>query len=146
MEIPEDLLYTEQHEWAHVEGKIVTVGITDFAQSQLGDIVYLDLPKEGTEVSAEDTFGVVESVKAVSDLYVPVSGRIIDVNTSLSDSPDIINDDPYGEGWMIKIQMGSEHQPELKNLLEHAAYEELVEGSGSHDDDLEEELDGDEDE
>ncbi|MBI2608508.1 MAG: glycine cleavage system protein GcvH [Deltaproteobacteria bacterium] len=146
MEIPEDLLYTEQHEWAHVEEKIVTVGITDFAQSQLGDIVYLDLPKEGTEVSAEDTFGVVESVKAVSDLYAPVSGRVVDVNTSLADSPSLVNDDPYNEGWMIKIQMDSAGNPELKHLLASSAYEELVEGQESSEDGMEKELAGDEDE
>ena len=134
MEYPEDLLYTEEHEWARVEEKIVTIGITDFAQKQLGDIVYLDLPSEGDELSQEDTFGVIESVKAVSDLYSPVSGKVVEVNTSLLDSPEIINQDPYGEGWMLRIEIEDEGSDELEELLSAPTYEKLVEAQEGKED------------
>ncbi len=128
MEFPEDLLYTEQHEWAHLEDGIVTVGVTDFAQQQLGDIVYLDLPSEGDELNQEDTFGVIESVKAVSDLYSPVTGQVVEVNTSLLESPELVNQDPYGEGWMMKIKVNKkEVEDELKELLDHEKYKKFVE-------------------
>lgn len=130
-EFPEDLLYTEQHEWALVEDKIVTVGVSDFAQNQLGDIVYLDLPSEGDVLNQEDTFGVIESVKAVSDLYSPISGKVIEINSAVVDSPEIVNDDPYGEGWLIKIKMDSGKEKELESLLDAHAYEELVGQQGS---------------
>lgn len=134
MEFPEDLLYTEEHEWARVEDKTVTIGITDFAQKQLGDIVYLDLPGEGDELSQEDTFGVIESVKAVSDLYSPVSGRVVEVNTSLLDSPEIINQDPYGEGWMLRIEIEDEGSDELDELLNAQDYEKLVQAQEGKED------------
>lgn len=128
MDFPEDLLYTEQHEWAHLEDDIVTVGVTDFAQQQLGDIVYLDLPSEGDVLNQEDTFGVIESVKAVSDLYAPISGKVVEVNTSLLESPELVNQDPYGEGWMMKIKVHKKGvEAELKNLLNHEKYKKLVE-------------------
>ncbi|MBI2026227.1 MAG: glycine cleavage system protein GcvH [Deltaproteobacteria bacterium] len=130
MEFPEDLLYTEQHEWALVENNVVTVGVTDFAQNQLGDVVYLDLPTEGDVLNQEDTFGVIESVKAVSDLYSPVSGKVIEVNTAAVDSPEIVNDDPYGEGWLVKIKVDPSRQKELEGLLDAHSYEELVSSRG----------------
>ena len=105
MNLPEDLKYTKEHEWITTEGNIVTIGITDYAQDSLGDIVYLELPQEGGAVAKDDTFGVVESVKAVSDLYSPATGEVIEVNDALVDSPEVINDDPYGEAWMIKVQI-----------------------------------------
>ncbi len=108
MKLPEELKYTKEHEWITTEGDIVTIGITDYAQDSLGDIVYLELPDEGSSVSKDDTFGVVESVKAVSDLYSPATGEVIEVNDALVDSPEVINDDPYGEGWMLKVQVDGE--------------------------------------
>jgi glycine cleavage system H protein len=105
MNLPEDLKYTKEHEWIKEDGNILTIGITDYAQDSLGDIVYLELPEEGTEIAKDDTFGVVESVKAVSDLYSPATGEVTEVNDSLVDSPEVINDDPYGEAWMIKVQV-----------------------------------------
>ncbi len=105
MNLPEDLKYTKEHEWITTEGNILTIGITDYAQDSLGDIVYLELPEEGGTVAKDDTFGVVESVKAVSDLYSPATGEVVEVNDALVDSPEVINDDPYGEAWMIKVQV-----------------------------------------
>jgi glycine cleavage system H protein len=105
MNLPEDLKYTKEHEWIKENGNILTIGITDYAQDSLGDIVYLELPEEGTELAKDDTFGVVESVKAVSDLYSPATGEVTEVNDALVDSPEVINDDPYGEAWMIKVQV-----------------------------------------
>ncbi len=125
MEFPEELRYTREHEWALVEGNTVTVGITDYAQDSLGDIVYLELPEEGTEVESHEPFGVIESVKAVSDLYAPVTGRVIEVNKDLVDQPEIINEDPYGEGWMIKIEM--DDPSELDELLTAEEYRRFIE-------------------
>jgi glycine cleavage system H protein len=104
MEFPEDLKYTEQHEWARNEGGRVRVGITDFAQDALGDVVYVDTPDVGTEVTGGEPFGEVESTKSVSDVYAPVSGVVVEVNVVLADMPDRVNEDPYGEGWMIVIE------------------------------------------
>jgi glycine cleavage system H protein len=103
MEYPEDLRYTEQHEWARREEDRVRVGITDFAQDALGDVVYVDIPQTGTEVRAGQTFGEVESTKSVSDVYAPISGTVVESNAALTDRPQLVNDDPYGEGWMIAI-------------------------------------------
>ena len=105
MKLPEELKYTKEHEWISIDGNVVTIGITDYAQDSLGDIVYLELPEEGAALTKDDTFGVVESVKAVSDLYSPVSGEVIETNDSLVDSPEVINDDPYGEAWMLKVNI-----------------------------------------
>ncbi len=124
MEFPEDVKYSKEHEWVLVEGNVATVGITDYAQEQLGDIVFVELPAVGDKVSKEDAFGVVESVKAVSDIYAPVSGKVLEVNDDLPDNPEIINEDPYGDGWMIKIEM---NDPEdLEDLMGAAEYEEYV--------------------
>ncbi|NPC71417.1 glycine cleavage system protein GcvH [Corallococcus exiguus] len=122
--IPQDLKYTQEHEWARVAGKSVVVGITDHAQTTLGDIVYVELPKLGTQVSVGDSFGTVESVKAVSELFAPVSGTIVKVNTDLTEEPENLNTDPYGDGWLVEIELSDAGQ--LSNLLDAAAYEKLI--------------------
>ncbi len=122
--IPEDYYYTKDHEWAQVDENIVTVGVTEFAQQSLGEIVYVELPEEGQKVSQGEPFGVVESVKAVSDLYSPVSGTVIEVNTSLTENPSILNDNPMNDGWLIRIEMDSEK--ELANLIKSVEYKKLV--------------------
>ncbi len=122
--IPEDYYYTKEHEWAQVDENIVTVGITEFAQTQLGEVVYVDLPEEGQKVTQGTSFGVVESVKAVSDLYCPVSGTVIEVNTTLMDDPASLNDDPINQGWLVRIEMDSEK--ELANLMRAPEYKKLI--------------------
>jgi glycine cleavage system H protein len=124
MEFPEDYKYSKEHEWVLVEGNVATVGITDFAQDQLGDIVFVELPAVGDKVSKEDAFGVVESVKAVSDIYAPVSGKVIEVNDDLPENPEMLNEDAYGDGWIIKIEMSDPE--ELSDLLSATEYEEYV--------------------
>ena len=124
MKCPADLKYTKDHEWLRAEGKIAVVGITDHAQDALGDIVFVELPAVGVEVKARGTFGVVESVKAVSDLFAPVSGTVVEVNSALPDAPDAINKDPYGAGWMIKVTMAD--PKEVDGLMSAADYEKLV--------------------
>lgn len=124
-----DLRYTKTHEWVKVEGDIATVGITDFAQEQLSDIVYVDLGTIGKKVKQGDTFGTIEAVKAVSDLYAPVSGEIISLNEDLKTTPDLVNKEPYGKGWMVKIRITN--SAELTNLLAPEDYEELV-GKTTH--------------
>lgn len=124
MRIPEDLKYTKEHEWVRVEGNIGTVGITDFAQSELGDIVFVDLNKNLTEVSQGQVFGTVEAVKTVSDLFAPISGKIVEFNTNLESNAEVVNKDPYGEGWMIKIEISN--PSELDNLLDANAYRALI--------------------
>jgi glycine cleavage system H protein len=124
MEFPEDLKYSKEHEWVLVEGSVATVGITDYAQDQLGDIVFVELPAVGDKVSKEDAFGVVESVKAVSDIYAPVSGKVVEVNDDLPENPEMLNEDPYGDGWIIKIEMND--LEELQDLMTAAEYEEYV--------------------
>ena len=121
---PEDLKYTREHEWARVEGERATVGITDYAQEALGDIVYVDLPAAGTAVSAGERFGEVESTKSVSDIYSPVSGTIVERNDDLDKSPEIINSDPYGRGWLVVVQVGD--PSELDGLMDAEAYSSLV--------------------
>jgi glycine cleavage system H protein len=121
---PEDLKYTREHEWARVEGDRATVGITDYAQEALGDIVYVDLPAAGTAVSAGERFGEVESTKSVSDIYSPVSGTIVERNDDLDKSPEIINSDPYGRGWLVVVQVGD--PSELDGLMNAEAYSSLV--------------------
>lgn len=122
--IPEDFYYTKDHEWAQVDENIVTVGITEWAQNNLGEVVYVELPEEGQKVTQNEPFGVVESVKAVSDLYSPVTGTVIEVNTPLLESPGSINDDPMEEGWLIRIEMDTER--ELANLMKAADYKALI--------------------
>jgi len=128
MEFPEELKYTEEHEWVMVEDETVTVGITDFAQDQLGDVVFVELPAVGTVVEAGKPFGVVESVKAVSDVYAPVSGEVVEINEELPDSPETINTSPYDDGWMIKIKLAD--AAELEGLMDADAYQEFVEEEG----------------
>jgi len=121
---PDNLRYTKEHEWVRIEGKVATVGVTGFAVEQLGDVTMLELPDEGDTVAQDDVFGTVESVKAVSDLFAPLSGKVVKVNTPLNDTPEYVNDDPYDEGWMIQIEITNE--AEIDALLDAAAYAELV--------------------
>lgn len=125
MEFPEGLKYSKEHEWVLVEDKIATIGITDYAQQELGDIVYVELPEVGEKIVKDDPFGAVESVKAVSDIYAPVSGTVIEVNDSLPDSPETINDDAYGDGWMVRVEMSD--MDDLKDLMSAEEYAEYVE-------------------
>ncbi len=125
MDIPEDLQYSKEHEWTRSEGNRMVVGITDFAQEELGDIVFIELPEVGTAVEAMGPFGVVESVKAVSDLYAPVSGTVVAANTQLEERPELVNTSPYDEGWMIVIE--ASNPEELQNLLSAAAYQSYIE-------------------
>ena len=122
--IPDDYYYTKDHEWAQVDENIVTVGITEFAQNALGEIVYVELPEEGQKVTQNEPFGVVESVKAVSDLFAPVSGTVIEVNTSLGDDPAVLNDNPMNDGWLVRIEMDTEK--ELANLMRAPEYKKVV--------------------
>jgi glycine cleavage system H protein len=122
--VPKDLRYTKDHEWVKVDGDVATIGVTDFAANQLGDVVFVDLPKVGGAVEQFATFGVVESVKAVSDLYAPLSGEVAEVNADLSAKPELVNSDPYGDGWMIKVRVGDAGQ--VEGLLDAAAYEKLT--------------------
>ena len=125
MEIPDDLRYTSEHEWVRVEPDgTVTVGITDYAQSQLGDIVFVELPAVGKQLSKGGEAAVVESVKAASDIYAPISGKVIEVNEELPDSPNTINEDPYGDGWLVRLQ--PKNVAEVEELLDSDAYEALV--------------------
>lgn len=124
MNIPAELKYTKDHEWIRVEGNIATVGITDFAQSELGDIVYVEIETEGEELDQEEVFGSVEAVKTVSDLFMPISGKIIEFNSALESDPEAVNKDPYGNGWMIKIEISD--TAELENLLDAAGYQALI--------------------
>ncbi|UCD94827.1 MAG: glycine cleavage system protein GcvH [Candidatus Zixiibacteriota bacterium] len=124
MNIPAELKYTKEHEWVKVDGSVVVVGITDYAQGELGDIVFVELPSVGTEVKAMEPFGTIEAVKAVSDLFSPISGKIAEANPVLEDDPMVINRDPYGEGWMIKVEIGD--PAELDGLLDSEAYEKLI--------------------
>lgn len=122
MNIPEGLLYTKDHEWVKVDGANATVGITDFAQGELGDIVYVDITTVGQDVQEHEVFGSVEAVKTVSDLYMPVSGKVLEVNPDLETSPEKVNSDPYGEGWMIRIQLSGK----TDGMLTAAQYKELI--------------------
>ncbi|HJQ27809.1 MAG TPA: glycine cleavage system protein GcvH [Rubrobacter sp.] len=122
MEVPEDLKYSKNHEWVRTEDDIATIGVTDHAQDELGDVVFVELPAEGDTFGAGEAFGTVESVKAVSDLYAPVGGEVVEVNSALEDAPEKINEDPYGEGWIIKLRTTEE-----ANLLSPEEYEKVVE-------------------
>ena len=124
MNIPEDLSYTKDHEWVRLEGDHVVIGITDFAQRELGDIVYVDVDTEGDVVEKEAVFGSVEAVKTVSDLFMPISGEVVEFNEGLEDAPELVNSDPYGDGWMIKVAVSDE--TELGQLLTSQQYKELV--------------------
>jgi glycine cleavage system H protein len=122
LSIPDDLQYTKSHEWVRAEDGTVTIGITDHAQEELGDVVFVELPDVGDTIGAGDSFGTVESVKAVSDLYTPVGGEVVEVNSSLEDAPEKINDDPYGEGWIVRLSTSEE-----ADLLSPEEYEKVVE-------------------
>lgn len=124
MNIPSDLKYTKDHEWVKIEGDVATVGITDFAQSELGDIVYVEVETVDEELEREEVFGTVEAVKTVSDLFLPLSGEIVEFNESLEEEPEKVNTDPYGEGWMIKIKMSD--AAEVEDLMSSDDYKELV--------------------
>ena len=126
MNIPADLKYTKEHEWIKVDGDVATVGITDFAQGELGDIVYVEIETEGETLDAEEVFGTVEAVKTVSDLFMPLSGEVLEFNEGLEADPEIVNKDPYGDGWMIKIKLSD--ASEVDNLLSADAYKELIAG------------------
>ena len=120
----QDLRYTKEHEWVRVEGDLAIVGITDYAARQLGDIVFVELPETGRSLAQSDAVGVIESVKAVSDLFAPISGEVVEANAELTTSPELVNSDPFGKGWMLRIRMADKSQ--LDGLLDQAAYEELT--------------------
>ena len=124
MNFPAELKYTKDHEWIRINGKEATIGITDFAQGELGDIVFLDISTEGDTLNAEEIFGTVEAVKTVSDLFMPVSGKVLEVNKALEKTPDAVNKDPYGTGWMIKVEMSDPSQ--VEKLLSSNDYQSLV--------------------
>ena len=124
MNVPQNLKYTKDHEWVSVDGDIATIGITDFAQSELGDIVYVEIETEGETLDQEEVFGSVEAVKTVSDLFMPISGEIIEFNGDLDKDPELVNSDPYGKGWMIKVKMTN--ASEVDSLLDAAGYTALV--------------------
>lgn len=124
MAYPNDYRYTDEHEWVRVEGDIATVGITDYAQHELGDVVYVELPKVGVKLNAGQSLGTVESVKAVSDIYAPVSGEVTEVNSSLADSPETINNDPHGKAWLIKLKLAN--AAEVSKLMNASAYEAFI--------------------
>ena len=125
MEFPEDLKYTREHEWVSLDGNVATIGITDHAQQQLGDVVFVELPAVGDRVEKSDAFGVVESTKAVSDVYAPVSGEVAEVNDDLPDNPELLNEDPYGDGWMVKITLGD--RSDLDDLMSADEYRSYLE-------------------
>jgi glycine cleavage system H protein len=126
--IPADLKFSKTHEWVRVEGDIATIGISDHAQAELGDITYLDLPKPGSSVEKGSQFGEIESVKAVSELYAPVSGEVIEANTGIADTTEVVNEDPYGAGWLIKVRIADKSQ--LDTLLDAAGYEAIADEGG----------------
>lgn len=125
MNIPENLKYTKDHEWVKIEGDEAYVGITDYAQNELGDIVFVEIESEGDQLDKEEVFGTVEAVKTVSDIFMPVSGEVLEVNSKLEDSPEVINKDPYGEGWLIKLKITNKE--ELDDLLDSSGYKALLE-------------------
>ncbi|MFT4680580.1 MAG: glycine cleavage system H protein [Flavobacteriales bacterium] len=126
MSVPADLKYSKEHEWIKIDGDVATIGVTDFAQGELGDIVYVEIETEGETLDKEEVFGTVEAVKTVSDLFMPVSGEVIEFNAAIESAPESVNSDPYGEGWMIKVKMSN--PSEAEELLDAAAYEDLIAG------------------
>ncbi len=128
MKVPENLLYTKEHEWVKVDGDVATVGITDYAQDQLGDIIYVELPEVGRKVKQMEAVATVEAVKTAADVYAPVSGEVVEINEKLSEKPELLNQDPYGEGWMFRIKL--ENPDELKELLSPEEYRKLIEAEG----------------
>jgi glycine cleavage system H protein len=136
MEFPEGLKYSKEHEWVLVEDKVAIIGITEFAQHELGDVVYVELPEVGEKVVKDDPFGAVESVKAVSDVFAPIGGTVVEINDTLPESPETINDDPYGDGWMIKVEMSD--KDDLKDLMSAEEYAEYIEQQKEEDEEEEE--------
>ncbi|MBV7441067.1 glycine cleavage system protein GcvH [Weeksellaceae bacterium TAE3-ERU29] len=123
MNVPSELKYSKDHEWVKVEGDIATVGVTDYAQSELGDIVFIDVDTEGEELEAGEVFGSIEAVKTVSDLFMPVSGEVVEINEALDDEPELVNQDPYGKGWIVKVKVSD---VDLSELLDADAYKEII--------------------
>jgi glycine cleavage system H protein len=144
MEFPEGLKYSKEHEWVLVEGTSATIGITEFAQEELGDIVFVELPEVGEKIVKDDPFGAVESVKAVSDIYAPVSGEVMETNEIRPDNPETINDDPYGDGWMVRVELTD--IDDLKDLMDAEEYAEYVAQQKEDDDDDEDEDEDDDEE
>ena len=136
MDFPEGLKYSKEHEWVLVEDDVAIIGITEFAQGELGDIVFVELPEVGEKISKDDPFGSLESVKAVSDIFAPISGAVVEINDDLKENPEAINEDPYGDGWMIKVEMTD--MDELKDLMSSEDYAEFIEQQKEEDDDEEE--------
>ena len=124
MNFPDNLKYTKDHEWISVQGKIGTIGVTDYAQGELGDVVFIDINSAGADIKAGDSIGTIEAVKTVSDIYAPCSGKIVEVNGHLQTQPEVVNTDPYGLGWMVKIEIAD--PSELNSLLDHEAYKKLI--------------------
>lgn len=125
---PSEYLYTREHEWIHVEGEICTLGITEYAQQELGEVVFVELPQVGQVFDASDEIGTIESVKAVAEVFTPVAGEIVEVNEQLADDPELLNDDPHGEGWLVKVRVSSDS--DLKSLMSAEEYEEYTSGKG----------------
>jgi len=144
MEFPEGLKYSKEHEWVLVEGTSATIGITEYAQEELGDIVFVELPEVGEKIVKDDPFGAVESVKAVSDIYAPVSGAVVEINEILPDNPETINDDPYGDGWMVRVELSD--IDDLKDLMDADEYAEYVAQQKEDEDDEDEDEEDDEEE
>lgn len=130
MNVPQDLLYSKEHEWVRVENGSAVVGITDYAQDQLGDVVYVELPEEGSSFGREESIASLESVKAVSDVYIPVSGQVVDVNAKLADEPETLNQDPYGEGWIVRVRLSDE--TELDDLMSADDYTNYLKEESEH--------------
>ena len=124
MNFPEELYYTKDHEWLRIEDDVAVIGITDFAQSELGDIVFIDIETVGESLDREEVFGTIEAVKTVSDLFMPVTGEVMEFNEALNDQPELVNSDPYGEGWMVKVKIADKSQ--LDELMKNSAYQEQV--------------------
>ena len=124
MNIPQDLIYSKEHEWCRVDGDVAVIGVTDFAQGELGDVVFLELPEVGDTTVLGDEFGTIEAVKAVAELFAPVSGEVVEVNAVVIDSPETVNEDPYGNGWMVKISMSD--PAELDSLMDSSGYEAMI--------------------
>ena len=124
MNIPKELKYTEEHEWIRIDGNTATIGITDFAQGELGDIVYIDIDSIGNELDDNEIFGTVEAVKTVSDLFMPIKGKVLEINSDIESTPEIVNEDPYGKGWIIKIEIPEEQ--DISNLLSDEEYRNMI--------------------
>ena len=124
MNIPEELQYTEEHEWIKIDGNVATIGITDFAQGELGDIVYIDIDSIGNELDVNEIFGTVEAVKTVSDLFMPIKGKVLEINSNIESTPEIVNEDPYGKGWIIKIEVSDNQN--MSNLLSSDDYKNMI--------------------